>query len=64
MIEEIINNACLIASGHKLFNSEQKPYIVEYWQSSNMTRLSSVNGLHKSLVNCIIGLNMLNGKQV
>ena len=37
MIEEIINNARLTASGRKLFSSEQKAYIVQTWESSNMT---------------------------
>ena len=37
MIEKMINNARLTASGRKLFSSEQKAYIVEAWESSNMT---------------------------
>ena len=37
MIKEIINNARLIATGGKLFFFEQKVYIVEAWESSNMT---------------------------
>ena len=36
MIEEIINNARLSASGRKLFSSEQKAYIVESWEASSM----------------------------
>ena len=37
MIEEIISNARLTASGRKLFSSEQKAYLVQVWESSNMT---------------------------
>ena len=37
MIEEILKNARLTASGRKLLSSEQKAYIVEVWESSNMT---------------------------
>ena len=37
MIEEIIRTARLSASGRKLFSSEQKAYIVEALESSNMT---------------------------
>ncbi len=36
MIEEIIKNARLSGSGRKLFTSEQKAYIVESWEASNM----------------------------
>ena len=37
MIEEILRNARLTSSGRKLLNPEQKAYIVEAWESSNMT---------------------------
>lgn len=37
MIEELITNARLSASGRKLLSSEQKAFIVEDWESSSLS---------------------------
>lgn len=37
MIEEIIKNARLAPNGRKLFTSDQKVYIVNYWESTKMS---------------------------
>lgn len=37
MVEDVIRNARLTASGRKLFTSEQKLYIVNAWEASNLS---------------------------
>ncbi len=37
MIEELIKNARVSASGRKLLTSQQKAYLVEDWESSGLT---------------------------
>ena len=37
MVEEILKNTRLSSSGRKLLTSEQKAYIVEVWESTNLS---------------------------